>query len=195
MNLKDYFYETFWQNVKLLPVSKPNATILRNPSTFFLHEGAVFFGSKDWETYNSDILNIPKETRDNFVLSLFVISTIDYFVKNNISLHKSIRPIYDPPKLGWCGYGPHFEHPFIIIKRHYVSDVLESDIMDRKEEIQDLFKAIISEYNGLNYDEFLYKIKNNQTEIPDEFNAPGFFEFLNDLEQKEWIDLMSKILN
>lgn len=192
MHLRDYFENEFWNDIRLIPVLKPNETILNNPSSFFLHPQILFFGGDKWETYSNDILRITEDKRENFINALLVISTIDYFIKNNIDLYRTIRQIYDPPKLGRSGFGPHFEHPYHIIKKHYNNNI--DSLIESKNEIQDLFYQIINQHEKLDSSSFIISIIENKTEIPEEFNKPVYFNFLIEDEKKEWSTLMAELL-
>jgi hypothetical protein len=191
MILRNYFETEFWEDVKRIELSRPNETILKNPEDFYLHKQAKFFGGKDWENYTKDISNITK--KNEFVLSMFIISTIDFFIKNNTELYTTIKQKYDPPKLGWCGLGPHFEHPFKIFQ--IINNYYPNSIFDRKEEIKDLFNKIFSEYDSLNFDAFKKLVTNNMLNIPERFNDPVYFIFLNEVQEQSWNEIMVSILN
>ena len=190
MRLINYFKNEFWKDIKQIDLFRPNEVILQNPEEFFLHKEVRFFGGRDWENYSNDITKIEK--KEEFILSLFIISTIDYFIKNNIELYSTIKQKYDPPKLGWCGYGPHFEHPFKIYQ--IIKNNHNNSMSKRNIEILQLFNQIIQEHEGLNINNFKQIIINNIYNIPERFNDPVFFIFLNNEQQKSWTEEITSIL-
>jgi hypothetical protein len=191
MTLKDYFKNEFWNDIEKIELFQPNEVILQNPGDFNLHSGVRFFGGSNWENYPNDILNI--ENKDEFILSLFIVSTIDYFIKNNNERYLEIRQKYNPPKLGWCGYGPHFEHPFKILK---IINTEQPDLLKvRFDEIQSLFDVIIEEHKALVSNVFKEIIINNEVSIPERFNDPVYFVFLNQAEVTSWNQYMSSLLS
>jgi len=191
MPLIDYFRNEFWNDIKKIELFQPSEVILQNPGDFYLHSGVRFFGGSNWENYPNDILNIENE--HEFILSLFIVSTIDYFIKNNINLYLNIRQKYDPPKLGWCGYGPHFEHPFKIL--NIICREQPHLLTERIVEIRDLFDEIIREHEALDSNVFKEIIINNEVSIPERFNDPVYFVFLNEAEVTIWNQNMSSLLN
>jgi len=194
MLLTDYFRNKFWNDIEKIELFQPNEDILQNPGDFNLHSGVRFFGGRDWSNYQKDIEKI--ENKDEFILSLFIVSTIDYFIKNNNKLYLEIRKKYDPPKLGWCGYGPHFEHPFKILK---IINTEHPDLLKiRIEDIRSLFDEIIQEHEALVsnvFKDFKEIIIKNEVSIPERFNDPVYFVFLNQAEVTSWNQYMSSLLS
>lgn len=195
MNLKTYFDNYFWNDLKLIPTSTPNKTILENPEEFFVHKQILFFGGHDWANYSEDITFIKMEKREKFIISLFVMSTIDYYIKNNIKLYSTVCQLYDPPKLGFCGYGAHFEHPFTILKKWIKNKEADYDLVSSKEEIKELFELIVSKYPGINIDDFREIVINNTMNIPQKFNHPVFFKFLDEENSYNWNKTVSSLLD
>ena len=56
-----------------------------------------------------------RKHKEHFILTLFILSLIDFSIFTNVDLYTTIRQPYNPPKLGWSGYGAHFIHPFVIM--------------------------------------------------------------------------------
>lgn len=195
MNLKNYFERYFWNDFKLIPTTRPNKTIIENCEQFFVHKQILFFGSKGWASYKEDIALINNSKKEQFILTLFVISTIDFYIKNNINLYNTVFQIYDPPKLGFCGYGAHFEHPFTILKKWINNNGSDYDLLNGKEEIKELFEHIVSKYSGIIMDDFKNIIISNTTNIPDQFNHPVFFKFLDEENSYRWKKTVSNLLN
>lgn len=194
MNLKNYFEIHFWNDFKSIPTTTPNKTILESPEDFFVHNQILFFGGEEWGNYNEDIALIGSEKRENFVSSLFIISTIDYYIKNNINLYSSVYQLYDPPKLGFCGYGPHFTHPYTILKKWACNQNQNYNFLKRKEEVKELFEFIMLKYH-INVDDFKNIIISNTLNIPQKFNHPVFFEFLDFENARNWKKTVSNLLN
>jgi UDP:flavonoid glycosyltransferase YjiC (YdhE family) len=195
MKLKEYFETKFWEDVETIPTNKPNETILGDPNNFFVHKEILFFGGKDWESYNNDIELIDNENHENFIFSLLIISTIDYYIKNNIDLYKTIQQKFDPPKLGWSGFGPHFEHPYQIIKSWIDQQDQSYDFLSRKDETKDLFEFIISKHPRINIQDFKNLIINNTLNIPEKFNLPVYFEFIENDRLPRWKEIISELMN
>lgn len=186
MDLKDYYHKLFNTDINQLHTVTPNDVILEHAEEFFVHKEIKFFGGKDWEGFDADTNGI--DHLEEFLITLFIMSTVDYFIKNNLELYKKIYQKHDYPKLGWSGYGPHFEHPYkIYSKRKEVFNELHR----RKVEIVPLFKEIIKDYNGLYYESFITKVINNETNSIDQYG--GFLELLNESEEKVWKDNMEMI--
>ena len=194
MNLNTYFDNYFWNDLKLIPTISPNENILERPEDFFVHKQILFFGGPNWENYNQDIILIESGKRENFIFSLFIISTIDYYIRNNINLYNTVLQLYDPPKLGYCGFGPHFYHPYTILKK-WISNETDYDVQKRKEEIKGLFEFIVSKYPTINLDDFKELIINNITNIPHKFYHPIFFKFLDAKSLSKWKKTVSTLLN
>ena len=192
MKLTDFFKFEFDHFMGKIPTDKPNETILQNPSNFYLNSKDTFFGGKDWQNYEFDISNIPVEIREDFILCLFTVSFVDYYYTNNyrIAFSEHKFPI---PKFGWCGYGPHFEHPLGLLIKHFGSDGLETLISSRSEEIKNLTSHLICDMTEIDEIEFLTILKNNITNIPVKFNDPVLFEFLTQNEMEIWKQIINKI--
>ena len=191
MNLINYFEQYFWKDLKSIPTSRPNNTLLENPEGFFVHKEILFYGGDNWDNYNDDITLIGIGKREKFILTLFVISTIDYYIKNNIKLYSIVYQPYDPPKLGFCGYGPHFEHPFTILKKWIKNNEIDYDLSNIKE----LFEYIVSKHPNIDIDDFKKLIINNITNIPNKFNHSVFFNFLDEKNLFNWKKTVSTLLN
>jgi hypothetical protein len=192
MELTEYFENNFWQNLSLIPTNKPNDTILENPNDFYLDINDTFFGDREWGNYDSDISGIHQEQMDDFVLCLFVSLTMDYYIKINY-IRPELNYIKPLPKLGWSGYGPHFEHPLLILLKHFENLDLDSIFLNRKEEILDLMIYFVRKYTLHDFDEVSNLIKNDISDIPTKFNHPVFFEFLTPNEEEIWFRLMKII--
>jgi hypothetical protein len=193
MKLTDYFKFEFDHNIGKIPRVKPNETILQKPSNFYLNSKDTFFGGKDWQNYETDISNIPVETREDFILCLFTVSMVDYYYTNNYNNAFSEHR-FPIPKFGWCGYGPHFEHPLGLLTKHFGDVGIETIISSRSEEIKNLTSLLICEFTLKDELEFLIILKNNITNIPVQFNDPIFFEFLMQHEIEIWKKIMKKII-
>ncbi len=125
-------------------------------------------------------------------MCLFSALTVDYYYTNNYN-NAFLENRVPIPKFGWCGYGPHFEHPLIILLKHFGNDISEIIISNRKEEIVDLLSNLIHNYTNVNATEFSELIKNNTTNIPSQFNDSVYFEFLNETELEYWKKYMTLI--
>lgn len=192
MNLVDFFKLEFQYLFKKFSIENPNETIIQHPSKFYLNSQDQFFGGKDWQNYESDISNVSIEKREDFILCLFAALTVDYYYTNNYN-NAFLENRVPIPKFGWCGYGPHFEHPLIILRKHFGNDISEIIISKRKEEIIDLLTNLIHNYTNENARGFSELIKNNITNIPSQFNDSVYFEFLNETELECWKKHMTLI--
>jgi hypothetical protein len=194
MNLTEYFKQNFWMDIAKIPTERPNKIILENPEGFFVHKEILFFGGGDWKSYETDISLIDENSREDFIFSLLMSSTIDYYYKNNRN-KDDIDLKYDVPKLGNCGYGPRFEHPYVVIKKWISKQDLEYDLYYRKEETKELFKNILLQHSWIDETRIKKQIIENRLIIPEIKEILYFFELLEDDNIPVWEKMISQLIN
>lgn len=188
MLLETYFRNNFQDDLQKLNLEYPNDVILEKPLDFFVDPDTSFFGGKNWSNYEHDTNEI--EHIEEFLISLFTLSTVNYFIKNNSQLNVTQPEILRTPSLGWCGYGPHYEHPLKIFTNNFS---LFFNLINRKDEIVALFKDIVKKLSSKDKDLLKEKIKNNSIDSKDKYEA--FLELLAPEEEEYWKSKMRSIFS
>ena len=195
MTLSLYYQTNFLEDLALIPTVKPVEQLIERSEEFFIYQSIRFFGGKDFRSFYDDISFINKLNQENFIFTLLVSTTVNYYIKNNINILGYLKFDYNLPVLGYCGIFPHFEHPYKIIQQWANFKDSNYDLFARKEEIKLIFEFISLEYLEINLEEFKNLIINNLISVPDNFNEGIFFEFLNDDDSMKWKEIISTLIN
>lgn len=111
--MKNYFYSTFPEHLRLLDFNRPNRVI----QEYMNNDPIVFFGGPNWENAVNDLSRIPEEYRPHFLLSLFMITLTDQCLfTHHRHLYEEWRRETNFPKFGHSGFGIHNENPLIILR-------------------------------------------------------------------------------
>jgi hypothetical protein len=194
----DYFKSKFWNDIETIDTYRPNEVILNEPDNFFVHKEIKFYGGEDWESYSNDISEVPPASRIEFLLCLLTISTFDYYIKNNLQLYTTVRQVYDPPKLGWCGFGPHFEHPYKILKKVLESELSKEELIEKKGSINEVLNFIIEQHSSIDSSDFKSIITNNQknfSSAPHENWTDDWNVKIEENDIKNWKRIIGKLIN
>jgi hypothetical protein len=142
----EYYNNYFAGDFSRLRFNSPNSTILRNPQSFLLQPGDLFFGGRNWENYNNDISHLNNMNFEYFVLCLFATQTINYFSAHNPEI-PIVTAIGRMPFLGWSGYGPHWEHPLAILTSHCADNNIVGFIENNRDNLNGVFNLFLHNNN------------------------------------------------
>lgn len=123
---------------------KPNDVVMKvaqDPNLLFL-------GGRNWERITEDLSNIEAEHRPKFILSLFLIVLCDQCVHYHFrESYQEWRELTQFPKFGWSGFGPHNQHPLIVLQATERDNVIEpSDVIRLIPEFVGFLSTEISEF-------------------------------------------------
>lgn len=126
----NYYENYFKADIQNLTFYKPNKTIMQNPNVFRIDKETLFWGGRNWENIKKDLERISPENIENYILTLFCITSIDLgmfsqFGGIHSNAYQILRKETNIPKFGWCGLGPHFENP-----KKILSVPLELNLLD-----------------------------------------------------------------
>ena len=58
MDINDYLKMKFSEDYVKLNFTRPNTTILRNPSLFKIDHNTIYFGGRNWDNIQNDIIQV-----------------------------------------------------------------------------------------------------------------------------------------
>lgn len=182
--LIDYFNSQFLNDLGTIERVAPNKTILANLKSFYLFNSDEFFGGQKWKYFDRDIEEIKSEHKEDFLLTLLVLSSTNYFLRKNIQqilLIKNKNNYFCVPVFGHCGLSPHFEHPNRILIQSHIHNILNRQILEnRSREILDMFNLSLQQ-NNLEYRTVKMWIINNEANSNFEIDFRILDTDINDL--------------
>jgi hypothetical protein len=146
--MRTYFHHQFKEDFKKLNFKNPtnNTARFSNSST-----DAQYWGGSGWNNITQDLSNIAVENIEYFILSLFMVTTIDQALHHqfrNFSYFEYSKKIgeYTFPKFGHCGMSIHVENPKVILKRPEELAVVDFKFLKQHTtEFTDLFLEFVEE--------------------------------------------------